>query len=267
MKTMFFVDTHAHLYGEEYREDLEQVVGRAKEVGVNKVLLPNINEESIQPMMTLYAHYPNFFYPMMGLHPEDVKADYRFVLQRMHALLEKQHPFVAIGEVGLDFYWDKTYYQEQLAAFEMQAEWAVALKLPLMIHTRSAHRELVDILRRYEADGISGVFHCFGGTLAEAEELLEFERFALGINGLVTFKKSTLPDVLSGAVPLDRIVLETDAPYLTPVPYRGKRNESAYLQYTLKKIAEIYGVSEETVALKTSETAGRIFQIQERNGA
>lgn len=259
---MFFVDTHAHLYGEEYNEDLEQVVIRAQNAGVGRILLPNINEDSIQPMMTLCARYPEFFYPMMGLHPEDVKADYRSVLQRMHLLLERQHSFVAIGEVGLDFYWDKTYCQEQLAAFEIQVEWAVESGLPLMIHTRSAHRELVNILRRYVADGIRGIFHCFGGTLAEAEELLEFERFALGINGLVTFKKSTLPDVLAEIVPLERIVLETDAPYLSPVPYRGKRNESAFLQYTLKKIADVYGVSEETVALKTTETVDRIFQFQ-----
>lgn len=260
---MFFIDTHAHLYGEEFADDLDAVVVRAREAGVGKILLPNINEDSVASMLDLCTRYPHYFYPMMGLHPEDVRDDYKEVLQRMRSMLDASRTFVGVGEVGLDYYWDKTYYQEQQTAFEIQVEWAVERGLPLMIHTRSAQKELVDILKRYDSAGIRGVFHCFGGSLADAEELLQFERFAFGINGLVTFKKATLPEVLRGNVPLERLVLETDAPYLAPVPCRGKRNESAYLAYTLKKIAEIYEVSEQTVALTTTETASRIFQFEE----
>lgn len=260
---MFFIDTHAHLYGEEFADDLDAVVVRAREAGVGKILLPNINEDSVASMLDLCTRYPHYFYPMMGLHPEDVRDDYKEVLQRMRSMLDASRTFVGVGEVGLDYYWDKTYYQEQLTAFEIQVEWAVERGLPLMIHTRSAQKELVDILKRYDSAGIRGVFHCFGGSVADAEELLQFERFALGINGLVTFKKATLPEVLRGNVPLERLVLETDAPYLAPVPCRGKRNESAYLAYTLKKIAEIYEVSEQTVALTTTETASRIFHFEE----
>lgn len=260
---MFFIDTHAHLYGEEFADDLDAVVVRAREAGVGKILLPNINEDSVTSMLDLCTRYPHYFYPMMGLHPEDVRDDYREVLQRMRSMLDASRTFVGVGEVGLDYYWDKTYYQEQQTAFEIQVEWAVERGLPLMIHTRSAQKELVDILKRYDSAGIRGVFHCFGGSVADAEELLQFERFALGINGLVTFKKATLPEVLRGNVPLERLVLETDAPYLAPVPCRGKRNESAYLAYTLKKIAEIYEVSEQTVALTTTETASRIFHFEE----
>lgn len=260
---MFFIDTHAHLYGEEFADDLDAVVVRAREAGVGKILLPNINEDSVASMLDLCTRYPHYFYPMMGLHPEDVRDDYKEVLQRMRSMLDASRTFVGVGEVGLDYYWDKTYYQEQQTAFEIQVEWAVERGLPLMIHTRSAQKELVDILKRYDSAGIRGVFHCFGGSLADAEELLQFERFALGINGLVTFKKATLPEVLRGNVPLERLVLETDAPYLAPVPCRGKRNESAYLAYTLKKIAEIYEVSEQTVALTTTETASRIFHFEE----
>ena len=260
---MFFIDTHAHLYGEEFADDLDAVVVRAREAGVGKILLPNINEDSVASMLDLCTRYPHYFYPMMGLHPEDVRDDYKEVLQRMRSMLDASRTLVGVGEVGLDYYWDKTYYQEQQTAFEIQVEWAVERGLPLMIHTRSAQKELVDILKRYDSAGIRGVFHCFGGSVADAEELLQFERFALGINGLVTFKKATLPKVLRGNVPLERLVLETDAPYLAPVPCRGKRNESAYLAYTLKKIAEIYEVSEQTVALTTTETASRIFHFEE----
>lgn len=259
---MFFIDTHAHLYGPEYADDLDEVVDRARAVGVGKILLPNINEESVASMMKLCAGYPHFFYPMIGLHPEDVTPDYREVLSRMCRLFDQEPSFVAVGEVGLDFYWDKTYCREQIAAFEMQVEWAMERGLPLMIHTRSAQKELVQVLKHYGQDRLRGVFHCFGGTLDEAHELLDFKGFSLGINGLVTFKKATLPDVLR-EIPLERIVLETDAPYLTPVPHRGKRNESAYLLYTLKKVAEIYGLSEETVARQTTENVRRIFKIED----
>ena len=246
---MYIIDTHAHLYGDEFTEDIDLVLERARQNGVGKIFLPNIDKASISALNALAERNPGFLYPMMGLHPTDLDQDYQQVLRYMETLVATPgHPYIGIGEVGLDYYWDKTYYQEQQTAFEIQVEWAVERGLPLMIHTRSAQKELVDILKRYDSAGIRGVFHCFGGSVADAEELLQFERFALGINGLVTFKKATLPEVLRGNVPLERLVLETDAPYLA---------------YTLKKIAEIYEVSEQTVALTTTETASRIFHFEE----
>lgn len=255
---MRIIDTHAHLYGDEFTQDIVDVVARAKEENVEKILLPNINASTVDDMMDLCHRWHGFFYPMIGLHPTDVDAEYESVLDRMETLLNKENTFVAIGEVGLDYYWDATYYKEQQTAFKRQIDWAIRYDLPLMIHSRSAQKELMQVMMPYKDKGLSGVFHSFGGTKDDAAELLEFPNFMLGINGVVTFKKSTLPEVLK-EVPLERIVLETDAPYLTPTPYRGKRNESAYLRYTIEKLAEIYGVSVEEVAEKTYQNSMKIF--------
>ena len=252
-------DTHSHIYGPEFADDIQEVIERAKAVGVDRILLPNINDDSIEPMLTLCKHYPGYFYPMMGLHPTDLTPDYQQVLDQMeHLLADENHPYIAVGEVGLDYYWDKTFYLEQQTAFRRQVEWAIAYRLPLMIHSRAAHRELVDILDEYRGRGLTGVFHCFGGNLDEACELLSFEGFVLGIGGVVTYKKSTLPEVLTH-VPLERIVLETDAPYLAPVPYRGKRNESSFLAETLHAVADIYKVEPSEVEKCTNDTVKRIF--------
>ncbi len=255
---MKIIDTHSHLYDEAFKEDVETVVQRAQENGVEKILLPNINESTLAPMRNLCDRYPGFFYPMLGLHPTDVDADFSEVLDYMESLLRDSHPYIGIGEVGLDYYWDRTYYKEQQEVFIRQVEWALAHDLPLMIHSRSAHRELVDLLTPFRNKGLRGVFHSFGGTLEEARELLAFDGFVLGINGVVTFKKSGLPDVLR-QIPMDRIVAETDSPYLTPAPFRGKRNESAYILYTLQKISEVYGLSVEEVAEMTRENTLEIF--------
>lgn len=255
---MMLVDTHAHLYGPEFSEDRQQVVERAKACGVEKVFLPNINGESVSEMLSLCNEWKGFFYPMLGLHPTDLTPDYHRVLDDMQKQLDVSHPYIAIGEVGLDYYWDRTYYCEQQEALRRQMEWASTYRLPMMIHCRSAHAELVELFSRYGGDRLQGVFHSFGGTQKEARELLEFKGFKLGINGTVTFKKSTLPEVLQ-SVPLERIVLETDAPYLTPVPYRGKRNESAHLIYICKKLAEIYGCDEQEVATRTTRNALELF--------
>ena len=254
------IDTHSHIYEPEFDEDREQVVSRAREAGVEMILLPNINAESIRPMLDLCRQYPDYCFPMIGLHPEDVRDDYKAVLTQMHEQLQTTNPYIAIGEVGLDFYWDETYRDQQLDAFEQQIMWAKQYRLPLVIHSRKSHRELVDMMEQHRGYSLRGIFHCFGGTLEEANELLSFPGFVLGIGGVLTYKKSTLPEVLR-EVPLERIVVETDAPYLSPVPFRGKRNESAYVAYTLRRLAEVYEKSVSEVDIVTTNTAKHLFGL------
>ena len=254
------IDTHSHIYGPEFDEDREQVISRAREAGVEMILLPNINADSVQPMLDLCHQYPGYCFPMLGLHPEDVRDDYESVLAHMHEQLQTPNPYIAIGEVGLDFYWDETYRDQQLEAFEQQIKWAEQYDLPLVIHSRKSHRELVDMMERHRSTSLRGIFHCFGGTLDEALELLSFPGFVLGIGGVLTYKKSTLPEVLRN-VPLERIVVETDSPYLSPVPFRGKRNESAYVAYTLQRLAEVYEKSVSEVDIVTTNTAKSLFGL------
>ena len=256
---MQFVDTHCHLDGEEFREDLEAVITRAREAGVAAIGIPGINLQSLDTVIDVCHRYPNYCYPMLGLHPEDVKADWREVLERIKAAITPG--VIAIGEVGLDYYWSREFEKEQLEAFEEQVRWAVELQLPLMIHCRKAQNEMVAIIKKYQKDLPGGVFHCFTGNEHEAEELLQFDRFVLGVGGVSTFKKSHLPEVLPAVVPLDRIVLETDAPYMAPVPKRGERNEPAFVAYVLKRLAEAYGVSEEEVAQKTNDNCKKVLNI------
>ena len=255
---MQFVDTHCHLDGEEFRDDLDAVVTRAREAGVAAIGVPGINLESLDTVLELCRRYPDFCYPMLGLHPEDVKADWRDVLAAIKPALQSVK---AVGEVGLDYYWSREFEKEQLEAFEEQVRWAVEFQLPLMIHCRKAQNEMVAIIKKYQNDLPGGVFHCFTGNEHEAAELLQFDKFVLGIGGVSTFKKSHLPEVLPAVVPLDRIVLETDAPYMAPVPKRGERNEPAFVAYVLKRLAEAYGVSEEEVAQKTNENVARVLGI------
>ena len=232
---MNYIDTHCHMDGEEFNADREAVMQRAREAGVGKIFLPAIDLPSSQRILSLCLQHPGFLYPMVGLHPEEVRADWREQLAAIKELIISltthlsplTNRILAIGEVGLDFYWSREFEQEQLEAFEEQVRWAVEFQLPLMIHCRKAQNELVAILKRYKDDLPGGVFHCFTGNDVEARQLLEFPRFVLGIGGVLTFKKSHLPEVLPACVPLDRIVLETDAPYMAPVPLRGQRNESA----------------------------------------
>ena len=253
---MQFIDTHCHLDGEEFRDDLDAVVTRAREAGVAAIGVPGINLESLDTVLELCRRYPYFCYPMLGLHPEDVKADWRDVLAAIKPALQSVK---AVGEVGLDYYWSREFEKEQLEAFEEQVRWAVEFQLPLMIHCRKAQNEMVAIIKKYQNDLLGGVFHCFTGNEHEAAELLQFDKFVLGIGGVSTFKKSHLPEVLPAVVPLDRIVLETDAPYMAPVPKRGERNEPAFVAYVLKRLAEAYGVSEEEVAQKTNENVARVL--------
>ena len=253
------IDTHCHLDGEEFKDDLDAVVARAKEAGVTAIGVPGIDLKSCDSVMALCQRYPDYCYPMLGLHPEEVKADWQEVLAQI-----KPHLLggVAIGEVGLDFYWSREFEQEQLLAFEEQVKWSVEFQLPLMIHCRKAQNEMVSILKRYKDDLPGGVFHCFTGNALEAQELLQFDRFVLGIGGVLTFKKSHLPEVLPAVVPLDRIVLETDAPYMAPVPMRGQRNEPAFVAYVLRRLAEAYGVSEEEVERVTDANVARVFGVK-----
>ena len=258
---MQFIDTHTHLDGTEFDADRDEVMERARAAGVSKVFLPAIDLKSVETVLAVSRKYEGYAYPMIGLHPEEVGADWEKVLQRMREYIVPGHPFIAIGEVGLDFYWTRDNEREQLAAFERQVEWSVETRLPLMIHCRKAQNEMVAVMRRYQNELPGGVFHCFTGNEKEAEQLLEFQKFVLGIGGVLTFKKSHLPEVLPASVPLSRIVLETDSPYMAPVPKRGERNESAYVEFVLKRLAEAYGVEDEEVARQTNENVERVFRI------
>lgn len=254
-----FVDTHTHLFVDEFNADREHVVERAMEAGVSRMCLPCINSSSIEPIKAMCKRYKGVCFPMIGLHPTDVKEDYKEQLSYMYDTLKCSDSFIAVGEVGLDFYWDTTYSKEQYYAFEEQIRWAQEFNLPLVIHSRNAADELYAVMDRHRDNSLKGIFHCFSGSSDEARKLLSFEGFMLGIGGTLTYKKSILPSVLKEVVPLERIVLETDSPYLAPVPYRGKRNESAYIPLVAKFLSQIYEVSEKYIAEVTTANAERVF--------
>ena len=256
-----YIDTHCHLDGEEFAADRDAVVTRAREAGCGAILLPAIDLASSRGVLQTCSQYPGYCYPMLGLHPEEVRGDWRAQLGAIRELAGSHaDAVIGIGEVGLDYYWSRDYEQEQLEAFEEQVRWSVESRLPLMIHCRKAQNEMVAVLKRYGDDLPGGVFHCFTGNAQEARQLLDFPRFVLGIGGVLTFKKSHLPEVLAEAVPLERIVLETDAPYMSPVPLRGQRNESANIVHVVRRLAEAYGVGEGDVCRQTSENVARIFE-------
>ena len=259
------IDTHSHLFVEEFAQDRAEVMLRAREAGITHVVMPNIDMASVEPMLQVCAEYPGFCFPTIGLHPTEVKDGYRQVLATMKSRLdasvsgEAGHaPFIAVGEVGLDSYWDSTYKREQLSALEEQIGWALDCDLPIVIHLREAFPELYALFSHYKDTPLRGVFHSFTGTADEAGALLEFPGFVLGVNGVSTFKKSALPEAL-GNVPLSRLVVETDSPYLAPVPHRGKRNESSYVVRVVEKLAEIYRLSPQQVASQVYETSHTLF--------
>ena len=256
-----FIDTHIHLDGKEFTEDLDLVVARAKEAGAEKLFVPGINLSSVKSVAELCEKYSGFCYPMIGLHPEDVKEDWESVLREMETHIQDA-PWIAIGEVGLDFYWSREFEKEQIEAFDQQVQWAIKYNLPLMVHCRTAQNELLAVLRKY-ADNpkLRGVFHCFTGNEQEARRYLEYENWMLGIGGVLTFKKSKLPETLRNAVPLSRIVLETDAPYMAPVPHRGERNESSFIPYIINTLAEVYSTSPENIAETTTRNARMVFNL------
>ena len=256
------IDTHSHLFVEEFSEDLFSVIQRAKEAGVDRVFMPNIDDESLEDMLKVCSLYAGYCFPMLGYHPTSVDASSMAKVLRMKEHLVSGHPFIAIGEVGLDLYWDKTYLYEQQMVLDEQIQWALEWNLPLVIHCREAFSELFEVLKPYKRTGLKGVFHSFTGTMNEAQEALEYCNFMLGINGVVTFKKSALPEVLK-RVPKERLVLETDSPYLAPTPFRGKRNESSYVGKVADKLAEIYEVSASEICSITTRNALKVFKISD----
>lgn len=252
------IDTHTHLFCEEFDDDRELALIRAKQAGVSRLFMPNIDDTSMEALLDMCDKHKGC-YPLMGLHPTSVDSSWEERLSKVEKVLRSGRKFYGIGEVGLDLYWDKTYVNEQKRAFNTQIEWALEFDLPLIIHCRNAHNELMECMSPYKESQLRGIFHSFGGDTAEAASLLEFKNFMLGINGIVTFKKSSLPETLS-QIPLERIVLETDSPYLAPVPHRGQRNESAFIVSTAEKLAGIYEVPIEEIAQQTTTNALKVFQ-------
>lgn len=252
------IDTHCHLYVDDFKADMQDVIKRAESEGIDKFYLPAIDSSEIENMIRLETTFPDKCFAMMGLHPCSVKENYLDELAIVEDWLSKRK-FAAVGEIGLDFYWDKTFTAQQFAAFRRQIELSIAYKLPIVIHTRNAMQEAIDVVKEFVPDGVAGIFHCFGGTLEQANEIIE-AGFYLGIGGVVTYKNAGL-DMILKDIDLRHLVLETDAPYLTPVPFRGKRNESSYLKFVAKKLAEIKNVSVEEVAAVTTRNAEKIFGL------
>ena len=255
---MFFVDTHAHLYAEEFSEDIDEVISRATQQGVSKLLLPDIDSNSRKSMMELHSRFPETCFPMIGLHPTSVKEDYISELQEIEKIITT-HKFYGIGETGIDLYWDKTFIHEQIEAFTFQIELAIRHNLPVIIHSRKSLHEIFPILKKYFHRGLSGVFHCFPGNISEARQVIDMG-FYLGIGGVVTYKNSSMAAVVQH-FGLDNLVLETDAPYLPPVPYRGQRNESSYIPEIASFISRLITIPPEEVAFATSANAGKLFHI------
>ena len=255
---MRLIDTHSHLFLEEFSEDLPQVIERARSAGITHIFMPNIDSTTIDSMLSVCNAYKDYCFPMIGLHPTSVNADYEKELEIVARELKSFNKYIAIGEIGMDLYWDKTFLKEQQIALDKQINWALEYDLPVVIHCRDAFGYIYNVLEPYKNTSLKGVFHSFTGTDDEAARILEFSGFLIGINGVVTFKKSRLPEVLT-KIPLEKIVLETDSPYLTPVPNRGKRNESAYVKDTLMKVSDIYRMSPEAVGRVTSENALKVF--------
>lgn len=257
---MGLIDTHCHLYLEHFDADRELLIDTARELGVTALLLPNIDQTSVPALHKVCEQFPDFCYPMMGLHPTSVGSNYVAELKMLESLLPKRK-YYGVGEIGIDLYWDKTYMKEQIEAFEEQLRWSIELSLPVSIHTRNAFPEVFESLHRVGADKLKGVFHSFTGGEVEAKEALSFKNFKLGINGIVTYKNTDLSEVLSTYATIHDVVLETDAPYLSPVPYRGKRNSPAYLLETAKKVAQVFDVEVNYALMIIERNSKDIYSI------
>jgi TatD DNase family protein len=255
---MILVDTHTHLYLEEFEDDRGAMVGRAREAGVSYVLLPNIDHNSLTPMMQMVSDHPGFCYPMAGLHPTSVKEDYSEQLSEVQRLAFSG-AVKGIGECGIDLYWDKQHIVQQYDAFEQQLRWSLELGIPVSIHIRDAFREVFEVLERFGNTRFKGVFHCFTGGVEEANRAIRYG-FLLGIGGVVTFKNSHLRQLLKDFSP-EQVVLESDAPFLAPMPFRGKRNEPAYLTYVAECLAGVWGITPEKAAEVTSDNACKLFNL------
>ncbi|GAB6011192.1 TatD family hydrolase [Viscerimonas tarda] len=256
---MRIIDTHAHIYQPDFEGDVDAVVARAKQAGVVNILLPNIDLESIDRLHKLSDSYAGYCFPMMGLHPTSVSGNWPSDLEFLKAQFAHRN-YIAIGEIGIDLYWDKSFEKEQILAFEQQLRWSIEYDLPVAIHSRNATAQCIKSICNIGAENLRGVFHSFGGSEEELTEILALGNFLLGINGVVTFKNSTLPETLK-KTDLSHIIIETDAPYLSPVPYRGKRNEPAYTTKMLEKLAEVYHTTPEEVGEQTSENVRKLFGI------
>lgn len=256
---MIFTDTHCHLYSEDFNDDRQAVIDRAFEQGVNRIFMPNVDEDSIEGMHALHLQYPDKCKAMMGLHPCSVKEDYLQVLDKMSKRFG-QYSYTAVGEIGIDLYWDSTFKKEQIHAFEIQIGWAKELGLPIVIHVRNSFDEVFEVVDRVNDERLKGIFHCFSGTLDQAKHVLNYGGFKLGIGGVLTFKKSGLDAVVS-EISLEHLVLETDAPYLAPTPFRGKRNEPAYVVNVAQKLAEIQGTTLDRIAEVTTKNSIEVFGV------
>ncbi len=259
---MNLIDTHTHLYLQQFDEDRDQVIETAKQQGIKQMFLPNIDSSSIDDMLALSEKYPENCYPMMGLHPTSVKENYEEELELVKQWLQKGG-FCAVGEIGIDLYWDKTFQEQQEDAFRLQIRWAKANKLPIAIHTRNSFGEVQSIVKEEHTPDLRGVFHCFSGNTEQARKVIEMN-FLLGIGGVLTFKNSGLDKVVR-EISLEHFILETDSPFLAPVPYRGKRNESAYIRIIAQKLADIKGISIEEVAEATSNNSLNLFKTDALN--
>ena len=253
---MNLIDTHTHLYLPEFKADIEEVLARAKAAGVTKFYLPNIDSSSFADLLELEKNHPDSCIAMMGLHPCSVKENYKDELKLVNEWLCKRS-FAAVGEIGLDYYWDQSFIPQQKEAFAVQIDWALHYDIPIVIHSRNSMQDCIDIVKQKQNSKLKGIFHCFGGTLDEANQIMDLN-FLMGIGGVVTYKKAGLAELLKD-IPIAHLVLETDAPYLTPVPFRGKRNEPSYLTYVVEKIAEAKSISAEEVVIGTSENASKLF--------
>lgn len=256
---MSIIDTHSHIYSTQFNDDRDAMIQRAFEAGVDTILMPNIDVDSITPMLEIEDKYPRNCISMMGLHPTSVDENYKDQLKAMEAWFDKRK-FCAVGEIGIDLYWDKTFLIQQIDAFKTQIMWSKKHQLPIVMHVRDAFDEIFQVLDNVNLDGITGVFHSFSGNAEQAQKALSYGCFKLGIGGVLTFKNTNLGDVIKKHG-LNHLVLETDAPYLTPVPFRGKRNEPSYLKYVTTKLADLFGTSEEEVEKITTQNAKQLFYL------
>jgi TatD DNase family protein len=256
---MKFIDTHTHLFLEHFNDDIDAVIKTAIEKGVEKFFLPNIDSESINDVLELKKKYPDNCFPLSGLHPTSVNENFVQELEMVEKLLS-EHKFYGIGETGMDLYWDKTFIKEQEEAFAFQLELAKKHKLPIIIHVRDSFDEVFKVVDAHNNESLTGIFHCFTGDYTQAQKIIEYGGFKLGIGGVITFKNSKLGETIE-KIPLEHIVLETDSPYLAPTPHRGKRNESSYIPIIAEKVADLYKISVEEVAEVTTNNASAIFKL------
>ena len=254
-----YIDTHTHIYLKDFEEDRKEIIKECLDLSVSKLFLPNIDSSTIEDVIQVCNTYPEICHPMIGLHPCSVKGNFQKELNNIYPYINSVQP-IAIGEIGIDLYWDKTTLKEQIKAFEKQINWAKEFSLPIVIHARDSYREIFDVLDEMNDKNLKGIFHCFSSNLKDANHILSYGGFKLGIGGVVTFKNAGLDKTLAN-ISMDNLVLETDSPYLTPAPYRGKRNKSSYIPLIAKKLSEIYNVHITEIAKITTKNAEEIFNL------